>query len=96
MTRAELSHSAADWLEDCLALMDKKNNDYADPKDALSNFREFGSFGVIVRMGDKWNRIKNITKNQKVDVKDESIQDSLMDMINYCVICLVMMVNDNE
>ena len=94
--KPEFIRFAAECFDRCLELMKKKNQDYADPSDALSNFREFGSFGVIVRMGDKWNRIKNITKNQKVDVKDESIQDSLMDMINYCVICLVMMVNDNE
>ena len=96
MTKDKFLMLARNWFSECARILDKKNQDYADPKDALSNFRDFGSFGVIVRMGDKWNRIKNITKNQKVAVKDESFEDSLLDMINYCVICLIMMVNDNE
>ena len=43
--------------KEALNLFSKKNADYGD---AFSNF---GPVGVIVRMGDKINRLSNVTKS---------------------------------
>ena len=48
-----------------LELFKRKNKDYGDA------FANFGPIGVIVRMGDKINRLMNITKSNVTMVKDE-------------------------
>lgn len=76
------------------ALMKKKNNDYADIKDPFLNFRQCEEAelcsvltGMLVRLGDKVSRFDNLyNKKKKQMVKDESIEDTLIDIINYCVI----------
>jgi len=57
-----------------------KNNDYGS-----DNILKFGIIGIIVRLGDKIARYKNLTTNKNIEqkVKDESLKDTLMDIINY-------------
>lgn len=78
----------------CLDIAKKKNNDYAGEKakDPFANFRgsEFLTGvsvekGILVRLGDKFKRVSNLLE-QEAAVKDESIQDTLNDMINYVAI----------
>jgi len=71
----------------------RKNAGYAgDCPDAFKNFRESEDFGIpafkgcMVRMSDKWSRIKNLTKNPDNDMVGESIKDTLIDLSNYCII----------
>ena len=79
--------------EELLPLMQAKNNDYADPMDAFSNFKEFGMIGLLVRMNDKMNRLRNLRKKQffgvNPSIKGESFEDTLIDLINYALIALV-------
>jgi len=78
------------------ALMAAKNHDYAGDADALENFREFGFYGVIVRLGDKWKRLKNFAirkqagRGDLLAVKDESIKDTLRDIRNYATLAEIM------
>ena len=57
-----------------------KNNDYGS-----DNILKFGIIGIIVRLGDKIARYKNLTTNKNIEqkVKDETLKDTLMDIINY-------------
>ena len=55
-------------------LFEKKNKDYGD------SFADFGPVGVIVRMGDKINRLSNVTNNGVNLVSTESIRDTLIDL----------------
>lgn len=66
-------------------LMDRKQQDYG-PK----NISSFGTFGVMVRMNDKMERLKTLfgTGKRKA-AKNESIQDSLRDISNYAIIALL-------
>lgn len=71
----------------------RKNAGYAgDSPDAFKNFRESEDFevsafkGCMVRMSDKWSRIKSLSKNPKNDMVGESIKDTLIDLANYCII----------
>ena len=63
-----------------------KNHDYGDSfKKSLD---EFGLVAAVVRIGDKMNRIKSLIIN-KAEVRGESIQDTLLDMANYCIMTVM-------
>jgi len=68
-----------------------KNHDYGN---AFSkSFDEFGIISAAVRMNDKMERIKSLAKMNpaEIQVKSESIQDTLLDLANYAVMTLVEM-----
>jgi hypothetical protein len=52
--------------------------------------------GVIVRIGDKINRLININKNQINLVNDESMEDTLIDLHNYAALALILLRENNE
>jgi len=65
----------------CLDLGQRKNHDYGAAGDAIAMA---GVRGVVVRMLDKKLRLMSLTEpGHDVAVKDESVRDTLMDMINY-------------
>ena len=70
-------------------LFAKKNKDYGDA------FASFGSVGVIIRMGDKINRLCSITSNGISLVNDESIRDTLIDLHNYAAMA-VMLIDEKQ
>lgn len=85
-------------LEDMKNLHIKKNAGYSgDSPDRWDNFRESEGFGVtsilgvLVRMGDKWIRIKNLIKNPSNEKVGEAITDTLMDLASYALICICLM-----
>lgn len=78
---------AKDFLRYSLAncrLFDRKHQDYGP-----NNIARFGSFGCLVRMSDKIERINNLTMNKRRRVVNESVEDNLRDIGNYAIIsCL--------
>lgn len=65
-----------------------KNSDYGDSFNDL--LYEFGLITVVIRLQDKMNRLKAITKNDgEYLVKDETIRDTLMDLANYSIMALM-------
>ena len=81
----------AEMSERCRALMQAKNTDYA--KDAvfgnLDACDQLGicstEMGILVRMLDKIKRLVN-TLDAEAMVKDENLQDSCDDLLNYAVL----------
>ena len=73
-----------------------KRQDYGDEEDVLANFRTCEMAGIpawkgcCVRIGDKFSRIMGFAKKEKLEVKDESIKDTLIDMANYALIALIL------
>ena len=65
----------------------KKNADYGDS--TTQTFEEFGLTSYAIRLNDKLNRIKSFCKKGELEVKDEGIVDSLMDMASYCLLAVV-------
>ena len=65
-------------------LFQKKNQDYGD------SFANFGPIGVIVRMGDKINRLSSVTNSSISLVKTESIRDTLIDLHNYSAMAIML------
>lgn len=57
-----------------------KNADYGDS--FSKSYQEFGLTAPIVRMSDKMERLKTLSKAD-AQVKDESIHDTLIDLGNY-------------
>jgi hypothetical protein len=71
----------------------KKNADYAHSADVFANFKEASSMGVppsvgvAIRLSDKWMRFKKgVRTNWDMDVKDEGMTDTTLDIINYAAI----------
>ncbi|MBD5086680.1 MAG: DUF1599 domain-containing protein [Clostridiales bacterium] len=73
----------------------RKNADYGD---SFSNmFAEYGIITALARIGDKYNRIKNIYKKEnRIHVKDESVKDTLLDMANYCIMTVMELESENK
>lgn len=69
-----------------------KNNDYGDS--FADSYKEFGITSAVVRMNDKMNRIKSLTKGEERQVKDESLRDSLMDLANYALMTVIEIENE--
>lgn len=73
----------------------RKNKDYNSDDDPLSGFRDFGVFGIMVRLGDKFARIRNIFNRGGVRlVLDETIKDTLLDIVNYCFLAYAVMTDE--
>lgn len=64
-----------------------KNNDYGNS--VGDTYEEFGPVSFVVRIADKFNRIKSLTKGTEQKVMDESLHDTILDMANYCLLWLV-------
>lgn len=77
----------------CLDTAKKKNNDYGGTNtDPFYNFETSSLMsgvpvpdGMMVRMSDKWSRVKTLLKRENL-VLDESIGDTIDDLINYLAI----------
>ena len=68
-----------------LQLFKRKNQDYGDA------FATFGPVGVIVRMGDKINRLTSVSKNGVNLVDNESLRDTLIDLHNYSAMAIMLL-----
>jgi len=72
-----------------------KSHDYGGAEDPLYNLRQFGWKGVIVRLGDKFCRLKNFYEQGELKVKDEKIIDTFCDMAIYAVLGRILFEEEN-
>lgn len=72
-----------------LELFKRKNKDYGDA------FATYGPIGVLVRIGDKINRLQSIINTGIQMVDDESIRDTLIDLHNYAGMA-VMLIDEKK
>lgn len=77
--------------EELNKLYEKKNHDYGDSF-SLS-FVEEGMAMARIRLGDKLNRFKILSRGNKQEVSDESIRDTLIDLANYAIMTILEMEN---
>lgn len=68
-------------------IYDAKNRDYGDS--FSKSFEEEGMAMVRIRLGDKLNRFKNLTRGAEQQVKDESVRDTLLDLANYAIMTIM-------
>ena len=75
--------------EDLLEVLISKQIDYGP--DNINNAPGGAANGIMVRMSDKMERLKNLTYHTDADAEPnhESIDDSLLDIANYAVIMMM-------
>ena len=78
--------------EELNALYAKKNHDYGDSFHL--SFVEEGMAMARIRLGDKLNRFKTLSRSSKQEVNDESIRDTLIDLANYAIMTILEMENE--
>ena len=64
----------------------RKNHDYGDSFG--KGYAEYGMVMAVIRLEDKLNRLKSLFKAEAL-VKDESINDTLMDLANYAIMMVI-------
>ncbi len=80
--------------EAALKLMIAKNHDYAGGNpysptyDFFKNFRKRGGKGIATRLDDKISRLDTFLESGRLEVSDEKLEDTVLDIINYAVIAL--------
>lgn len=68
------------------SLFERKNQDYGDA------FATYGLVGIIVRLGDKFARFNSlVSSGDPPQVTGESIDDTLVDIYNYCIMALMLL-----
>ena len=76
---------------EALELFTKKNADYGDA------FAKYGPIGVIVRLGDKIQRLSSVTKEAiRLEIQSETIRDTLLDLHNYSAMALMLLDEESK
>jgi len=63
-----------------------KNGDYGD---SFANVRKKHPNAILIRLNDKLSRLETLMSGHTQRVSDESIDDTLRDLANYCLMELV-------
>jgi hypothetical protein len=75
-------------------LYEKKNRDYGDS--FHKTYLEEGMAMARIRLTDKLERFKKLTREGGRAVKDESIRDTLIDLANYAIMTVMEMDREAE
>lgn len=70
-------------------MYEAKNNDYGNS--VADTYDKFGCVSFLVRITDKYNRLMTLCNPNAPEqrVKDEKIDDTILDLANYCLLWLV-------
>lgn len=68
-------------------LYEKKNKDYGNT--FTKGYEEYGMIMPLIRIEDKFNRFKQLTVNDEIMIKTESLRDTLIDLANYTVMTIM-------
>lgn len=77
----EILHAIVSDIEQLLI---KKNKDYG-----AKNLLTFGNLGILIRLSDKLERLKNHVLNNS-ELNNESLDDTLKDIAGYAIMWLVL------
>ena len=83
----EFRQSGIEVYEELSRVLVSKQLDYGPGN--INNAPGGAMNGILVRMNDKMERLKNLTYHSEVDPQNESIHDSLVDIANYAVIAMM-------
>ena len=95
MNREELFKHHAKLCKTALEIMEKKNHDYAGKggENPFANFTRTEAMGVasteagfLVRIVDKVSRLSTFASSGELKVDNESYEDAILDIINYCIL----------
>ena len=83
-------------LSELAVLHDKKGHDYGGD-DPMAGFKDFGWQGIIVRIGDKYNRLKTFVNrlfrhgSAELQVREETVRDTLLDLAAYALLAVILL-----
>lgn len=80
-------------LDNLHTLYVTKNHDYGDS--VHDTYMKYGITSFLVRLEDKLNRARTISKKEQL-VKDEKLIDTLLDMANYAVLAVMELEEESE
>jgi len=83
-------------VEELCDLHSWKSKSYGKKDDPLFNLRLFGWRGVVVRLGDKFCRLKNFYDNPDMKLPDETIIDAFNDMSIYAALGRILYEEENK
>jgi hypothetical protein len=93
MNKEELFQFMEEKTAKMVATCRAKNNDYSGTnKSPFANFEMIGhqggsvEWGFLTRISDKFSRICSFAQKVELQVKDESVEDSLIDLANYALL----------
>jgi len=94
MTKKEFLELVDEEISIVRETLRKKNSDYtSDSDDPFANFKLAEHIGVgtaeqglLIRVMDKIQRLKSFTSKGSLQVNTESYQDSLRDIMGYCLL----------
>ena len=67
-------------------IYEAKNKDYGNS--FSKQFEEYGITSSAIRIEDKFQRFKNLIKNEAY-VKEETLEDTLLDLANYAIMTVM-------
>lgn len=85
-TKVQMHREICEEINDLYA---RKNHDYGDS--FHQTFVEEGMAMARIRLGDKFNRFKTLSRSEEQKVDDESIRDTLIDLANYAIMTVLEM-----
>lgn len=80
--------------EELNKLYQRKNADYGDS--FHKTFLEEGMAMSRIRLTDKLERFKRLSRSNEQNVKDESIRDTLIDLANYAIMTILELDGENN
>lgn len=94
MTTEQMDYKIQEFkniTQEMLDIYSRKNVDYDDA--FTKSLEEDGLLVAKIRLGDKYKRFSALIKQENL-VKDESIEDTLLDMASYAI--MTVMFNRNK
>lgn len=91
MTREQKVNRHLEIVKALNQLYDSKGHDYGDSFG--ETYHKLGIISALTRISDKYNRLISLATKPEEErkVKDESIQDTLLDLSNYCIMTVIEM-----
>jgi len=95
MTREGYLDFHRGMCREALSLSVRKNRDYTGKEDdkPFANFQRCEAMGItttekgfLVRLTDKFSRLSTFCETGSFQVADESLRDTLLDLINYTIL----------
>lgn len=95
MNREQLFKHHEEICKAALDIMRKKNHDYAgnSGETPFANFERCEAMGIcsteagfLVRLTDKLSRLSTFASAGRLNVDNESYEDAIIDIVNYCIL----------
>ena len=68
-------------------MYNRKNADYGDS--FTEGIRDFGLVSAATRIADKYRRAVNLIRTETAQVKDERLEDTLLDLASYSIMTVM-------